>query len=129
VTTPSSTPVPAGAPEQILASFNDIHFSQHWVVTPYGSKPLKGARLIFTNTFQPQQFIPVWAIVLAVLFFPIGLLFLLVKDTRTTTNYQFTVNTDGFSYQTVILAIPGQPAQFIDLQNRTNYVQTLIAAA
>ena len=119
---------PAPAPEAILISFNDIHFSQHWVVTPYGSRPLKGARLVFTNTFQPEQFTPVWTIVLAVLFFPLGLLFLLVKETRMATHYQFVVTSEGFSYQTVVRT-DGNPAQFPDLQNRTNYVQALIAAA
>jgi hypothetical protein len=129
VTVSDPVPLPSSAPEQILVSFNDIHFSQHWMVTPYANRSLKNVRLVFSNAFLPQQVTPAWTIVLAVLFFPLGLLFLLVKETRMAAHYQFTVTSDGFSYQTVIPAIPGNPMQFTDLQNRTNYVQSLIAAA
>jgi hypothetical protein len=122
---------PAAQTENLLVNFGDIHLSQHWLVTPSGTHRLKGTQLHVTDLTQRTVGIPAWAIVLAVIgafFFLLGLLFLLVKETRVTGFFQITVTNGNFSYQSLIPANQNYQAQFVELQNRANFARTLIAA-
>ena len=127
----STTPSPATAqPDAILASFGDIHISKHWLVTPQGNRKLAGTELTVTDMSYDHPAIPVWAIVLAVVFFPLGLLFLLVKEPRATGYFQVVVDNDGLSHRCMIGAFgSNRLGQFYDLQNRANYARALIAQA
>ena len=76
---------PQPVPEQPLVQIGDIVVSAHWVVTPNGPAPLAGSQWTVRDLSFPVQRTPTWAIVLAVVgffFFFLGLLFLLVKETR-----------------------------------------------
>jgi hypothetical protein len=92
-----STPA---APEPALAQLGDIVLSQHWITTPWGSAPLAGAQWSAVDQALPTQRIPVWAIVLAVLLFPLGLLFLLAKETRWEGWIEVTVRAPGLAHTT-----------------------------
>jgi hypothetical protein len=123
-------PPPVAQPDAILVSFGDIHISRHWLVTPQGNKTLAGTQLTVTDMSYEYQAIPVWAIVLAVLFFPIGLLFLLVKEPRATGVFQIEVTNDGLTHRAVIPAVgANSPIQFSELNSRANYARALIAQA
>jgi hypothetical protein len=122
----TNLPVPAAAPEQILVQLGDIAISAHWLVTPGGSHLLKGTEFTVLEYPRVELRIPVWAIVLAVLFFPLGLLFLLVKEQRMGGVVQVTAQNGGFAHVTQIL-ITG-PLSVSDVHGRANYARQLIAA-
>jgi hypothetical protein len=123
-------PPPVKQPDPILVSFGDIHLSRHWLVTPQGNRTLAGTQLTVTDMSYEYQAIPVWAIVLAVLFFPIGLLFLLVREPRATGAFQVVVTNDGLTHRSVIPAVGADRAiQFYELNSRANYARVLIAQA
>lgn len=70
--------------------------------------------------------IPGWAIVLAVLgflFFFLGLLFLLVKETKTVGWVQISVQGDRFYHQSQLPV--SSMAQVADYNSRVNYARTL----
>ena len=122
--------VPAGAPDPIMTSIGDIAFSTHWLVTPVGTKPLRGTQILVTDFSRTESKIPGWAIVLAVLgalFFLLGLLFLLVKETVTTGSVQVMVHNDGLSHATQVFV--RSPYEVAEIQQRANYARQLIAAA
>ena len=122
--------VPAGTPDPIMTSIGDIAFSTHWLVTPVGTKPLRGTQILVTDFSRTESKIPGWAIVLAVLgalFFLLGLLFLLVKETVTTGSVQVMVHNDGLSHATQVFV--RSPYEVAEIQQRANYARQLIAAA
>jgi hypothetical protein len=128
--TPPPPPPASAQPDAILVSFGDIHISRHWLVTPRGNARLAGTQLTVTDMSYDYQAIPVWAIVLAVVFFPLGLLFLLVKEPRATGYFQVAAGNGELSHQSMIPAIGNnRPAQFYELQNRANYARGLISQA
>jgi hypothetical protein len=114
----------------VLVTLGDITVSRSWLVTPGGNAPIAGATITVTDLSRTESRIPPWAIVLAVigaLFFLLGLLFLLVRETFTTGSLQVTVQNGSFFHAT---QIPVQsPATISDVHTRANYVRQLIAAA
>ena len=113
-----------------MTSIGDIAFSTHWLVTPVGTKPLRGTQILVTDFSRTESKIPGWAIVLAVLgalFFLLGLLFLLVKETVTTGSVQVMVHNDGLSHATQVFV--RSPYEVAEIQQRANYARQLIAAA
>ena len=118
--------------EPVLVQFGDITLTEHWLVTPAGSAPLRGTQLFVTDMTREERYIPAWAIVFAVIgffFFFLGLLFLLVKETRTSGFMQISVTNGAFSYQSAEMARGGRTAQLYELQNRTNFARGVIARA
>ncbi|GIG23263.1 hypothetical protein Cch01nite_39870 [Cellulomonas chitinilytica] len=95
---------PQGAPEQPLVQVGDIVVSAHWVVTPNGPAPLAGSQWTVRDLSFPVQKTPTWAIVLAVVgfFFFLGLLFLLVKETRMEGYIEVTVRSGHLVHVTQI---------------------------
>ncbi|WP_351229394.1 hypothetical protein [Streptomyces sp. NPDC002133] len=94
----------AGVPLLVLG---DITVLQDSIVTPNGTLPLKGAVWNATDMSRSEESIPTHAIVLAVVFSVLcllGLLFLLMKEKRTTGFIQITVSSAGRHHTTMIPA-------------------------
>ncbi len=116
--------------EQVLVSVGDISCTQHWVVTPSGSFPLRATVWTITNNTTTSQVIPTWAIVMAILFALaclLGLLFLLVKETRTLGYVQVSVSGDQLFHATQIPV--SSVGQIVDVDQRVNYIRGLVVAA
>ena len=65
----------------------DVMITDGWIITPNGRAPLGGSIWIARDMSRTEETIPAYAIVLAILFFLVcfvGLLFLLVKERKTT---------------------------------------------
>jgi hypothetical protein len=79
---PSATPPDVEAAstpaEDVVLRIGDISVSPHWVVTPTGTAALAGSEWQLIDSTRPYTKHPVWTIVLAIVLFPIGLLFLFV---------------------------------------------------
>jgi hypothetical protein len=81
---------------------------------------------MFSNNTQTTEYIPGWAIVLAVIFFCfclVGLLFLLVKERRTTGYVQVGVQGPGLYYATQIPVTSA--SQIGPIEQRVNYARML----
>ena len=110
------------AVEPYLVQIGDIGVTQHWVVTPRGSAELAGSEWFVGDRAVWSQAIPVWAIVLAVVLFPIGLLFLLVKEPRLQGWREVTI-TSGQLVHVVALPVGTVAAQQVPAQ--VEYVRQL----
>lgn len=103
-------PVPAGfgpAPvSQFVLTIGDIGITTDGlVVTPNGTAPLRSTRWIALDQSMTTRTIPSYAIVLAVvfaLFCLLGLLFLLIKEDRTTGYVLVSVSGDHLQHSTQI---------------------------
>ncbi|GAB3120450.1 hypothetical protein [Glaciibacter psychrotolerans] len=129
MSTPESV---AAQPEPILVTFGDIQMTEHWLVTPHGTMPLAGTQVFVADLTREEKYTPGWAIALAVIgffVFLLGLLFLLVKETRTTGFMQITVSNGTFTYQAAEPVQLNRMGQLYELQNRANYARGLIARA
>jgi hypothetical protein len=118
--------------EPALVQFGDISITEHWVITPAGTAPLAGTQIFVTDMTREVRVIPPWAVVFAVIgffFFLLGLLFLLVRETRTSGFMQISVTNGAFTYQSAELARGSRTNQLYELQNRANYARGLIARA
>lgn len=102
-------PVPhQGYPGAPMLSIGDITVMNDSVVTPSGTMPLKGAVWTATDMSRTEEKIPPVAIVLAIvfaLFCLVGLLFLLMKEKKTTGFVQVTVVSGGRHHATMIPAM------------------------
>lgn len=95
----------AGRSEPIVLSVGDIGITQHWVTTPNGYAPLRGSQWIVTDRSVTERSIPTWAIVCAIIFALaclLGLLFLLVKETKTSGYVQVSVRSGDLYHATEI---------------------------
>jgi hypothetical protein len=130
--TPATASWSSAAQEPALVQFGDISITEHWVITPAGTAPLAGTQIFVTDLTREVRVIPAWAVVFAVIgffFFLLGLLFLLVKETRTSGFMQISVTNGAFTYQSAELARGNRTNQLYELQNRANYARNLIARA
>ena len=126
----AASPVPSHEP--IRVHFGDINMTDHWLVTPQGTMPLAGSQIFISDMSREEPFIPAWAIVFTIIFFIfffLGLLFLLIKETRTTGFMQITVSNGDFTYQSAEPGSGNRAAQLYELQNRANYARGMIARA
>jgi hypothetical protein len=130
------------APEPVMVHFGDILMSEHWLVTPHDTVPLAGTSLWVLDQSREERYLPVWAATLALtgflfvllgfvgfFFALLGLLFLLVKETRTTGFMLITVSNGEFTHQTGEPARGNRAAQFHELGNRAAYAREMIARA
>ncbi|MGY3680258.1 hypothetical protein [Streptomyces sp. TE33382] len=102
---PAQQGMPGGVP---MLSFGDITVMNDSIVTPSGTMPLKGAVWTATDMSRTEEKIPPVAIVLAIVFALlclIGLLFLLMKEKKTTGFIQVTVTSGGRHHSTMIPAM------------------------
>lgn len=117
--------VPPGAGGPML-SVGDIMVMGDSIVTPSGTMPLKGAAWTATDMSRTEEKIPTVAIVLAVLFALlclVGLLFLLMKERKTTGFIQVTVVSGGRHHSTVIPAL--RPDTFPMVMAQINTARSL----
>ncbi len=122
-----TAPTPAGT-EPFLVTLGEIGVTDRWVVTPAGSFPLQGSQWIQSNNVQTTENIPTWAIVMMIIFFLfcfLGLLFLLVKERKTSGYVQVSVQADGTYYATQVPV--SSTAHVVDVVQRLNYVRSLAA--
>jgi hypothetical protein len=120
---------PAMAGEPVLVSIGDISVTQSRVFTPSGSRSLNEVSWTVTDMSVTSQGIPTWAIVCAIVFFVfclLGLLFLLVKESKTQGTVQITVHGPGFVHTSQIPVYSQD--QVADINARVNYVRTLTAS-
>jgi hypothetical protein len=118
------------APWQPLVEIGDIGVDQHWVRTPSGSLPTAKATWSVQDMTRTETGIPAYAIVLTVVFFIfclLGLLFLLIKENRTTGWMQVTVQGPAFVHTTQVPV--SHQAAIADVHARVNYARSLTAAA
>jgi hypothetical protein len=118
------------AAEPMLVTIGDIGVTPSTVVTPSGTRPVGKVQWMFTDMSRTTQAIPTWAVVCTVVFFVfclLGLLFLLVKETRTEGYVQVIVQGPGFVH-TAQLPV-SSVAQVADYSARVNYARSVSAAA
>jgi hypothetical protein len=120
------TPRPAPPVEPHLLQIGDIGVTRSWVVTPWGYAPLARSEWFVVDRTAWTQAIPVWAIVLAILFFPLGLLFLLVKETRATGWLEVTVRSGTLVHQ---VAIPAGTVAAAGVHPQVAYARHLAGVA
>lgn len=123
-------PRTANTPEQTLVVVGDITFSKNWLVTPNGNAPLRGTQIHLTDLSRTTSSTPTWAIVFAIIgafFFLIGLLFLLVKETRTEGFVQITVSNGTLVHMTQVHVASVEAVA--ELHGRVGYARQLVAAA
>jgi hypothetical protein len=110
----------------VLVTIGDISVEQHRIVTPAGVMPTTGANWSAMDMSRTEEKIPAWAIVLAIIFFLaclLGLLFLLVKERKTTGFVQVTVQNGRRSHNTNVGV--SSPDQVGDVLARVNYARSL----
>lgn len=119
-------PAGHGDVEPTLVTIGDIVVSQHWVVTPSGTRPRAEVSWSATPMYQSSKAIPTWAIICAILFFVfclLGLLFLLVKEERTTGHVQVMAQAPGFLHSCYVPV--SSMAQVQDVMARLDYARNL----
>jgi hypothetical protein len=117
---------PAAPPGTMMLSLGDIAVMSDSIMTPAGPMPLKGAVWTATDMSRSEEKIPAYAIVLAIIFALaclLGLLFLLIKEKRTTGYVQVTVNSGGRYHSTMIPV--GDPMAVANVLNQVNYARSL----
>jgi hypothetical protein len=110
-------------------SIGDIVLTQNSVVVPQGRFALRGSSWTVQDGTVVTQAIPTWAIVLAVIFALacfLGLLFLLVKETRYSGAVTVSVMGPGFYHTT---QLPPGPANYKYAFDCVNYARQVTAAA
>jgi len=123
-------PAPHGGAEPVLVSVGDITCTASEIVTPVGTYPLAGTRWTVNDLSRTGRSTPTWAIVLAILLFFVcllGLLFLLVREERTSGVVNVTVQRNGLLYTTTIPAY--SPATVVDVHARVNHARMLVTHA
>ncbi|MDE3721466.1 hypothetical protein PWG71_08700 [Nocardiopsis sp. N85] len=126
---PAPTGPAAGSVEEpLLSTIGDIAITRNTVITPGGRFPIRGTVWTVTDMSRTESNIPVWAIIVAILFIwacLLSLLFLLVKDRKTTGHIQVTVQGHGHYHAASIPAAhPGLGAQ---INQQVNYARSLAA--
>jgi hypothetical protein len=125
-----SSSSPAATPEHMLGTIGDIAISANWVVTPNGAIPITSVQWFVRDQSRTEESMPSYAIVLAIVFFIfclLGLLFLLIKERRTTGYVEVGVQGPGLYHVAQIpISAPGQVAA---IQAQVNWARGLAAIA
>lgn len=117
-TEPAST---VGQVEPYLLWIGDIGVTKSWLTTPRGNAPLAGSEWFAVNRSSYTQQIPVWAIILAIVLFPIGLLFLLCKEPKASGWIEVTVRAGQLVH---VVAIPAGSPQAAAVYQNVGYAQS-----
>lgn len=118
--------VPTSAGGTPLVSIGDITVMNDGIVTPSGTLPLRGAVWNATDMSRTEEKIPTHAIILAIIFFIfclLGLLFLLMKEKKTTGFIQVTVTSGGKHHSTMLPATG--PDSFQIVMGQISYARSL----
>ncbi|GAA4812812.1 hypothetical protein GCM10023200_58240 [Actinomycetospora chlora] len=124
------TPDPGGyAPDPVLVTIGDISVTSEYVLSPQGRVPVGQVYWTLTDQSRTTSEIPTWAIVLAIVFAVfclLGLLFLLVKEERTTGWAQVGVQGPGFFHATQLPVT--SPYDMARYQDMVNYARSVTAS-
>jgi hypothetical protein len=115
--------------EPTLVTVGDMAVTQTAVMTPSGRYSLAGTAWIVSNNTNTTEAIPAYAIVLAIIFLLaclLGLLFLLIKERRTSGFIQVSVQGPGLYHMAQIPVF--QALQVMDVEQRVGYIRGLVAA-
>ena len=104
------------APEVAVLTIGEIVVSPHWVVTPSGNTALAGSQWSVADQSRSTKKHPVWTIVLAVVLFPIGLLFLLITEEVSVGYMEVKVRGTGLAYTAQVPVQGSYAAQTIRSQ-------------
>ncbi|OKK20899.1 hypothetical protein AMK16_10880 [Streptomyces sp. CB00455] len=107
-------------------SLGDITIAGDQIITPSGTMPLRGAMWNATDLSRTEEKIPAHAIVLAVIFFLfclLGLLFLLMKEKKTTGYIQITVTSGGRHHSSMLPATDA--GSYARVMAQVNYARAL----
>lgn len=122
--------MPPGA-DQPLTSIGEIGVSNTSVWTPTGQYPVRGTTWVVADMSRQEEKIATVGIVLAVvglfLICILSLLFLLIKEKRTTGYIQVTVHGEGFQYATMIPAT--SPSTLVQVTQQVNWARSIAAAS
>jgi hypothetical protein len=119
----------APASEPVLVTIGDIACTRTKVITPGGTRPLAGTTWSVSNNTMTTSSVSTLGVVLCIVFFLfclLGLLFLLMKDTRTTGYVQVSVQGDGL-YHAVQIPVSA-PFAVGQIEQQVNYARSLAAA-
>jgi hypothetical protein len=125
---PYRPPVPQ-VQEPPLVAIGDITVTQNFVIVPHGRFPLRGTTWTVQDSTHTTETIPAYAIVLAIIFFffcLLGLLFLLIKDTRHSGFVSVTVVGDGLYHS---VQLPPGPNTSGWVAQQVNQARALAAVA
>ncbi|WP_433700198.1 hypothetical protein [Nocardiopsis sp. CA-288880] len=118
---------PPPGSEVPLGTIGEIAFSQNTVITPIGRFPIRGTVWTVNDMSRTERTTPAWAVVVAILVFwwtcLLGLLFLLVKEQKTTGHVQVSVQGHDKHYTTSILVT--HPAVVGQIHQQVNYARNL----
>jgi hypothetical protein len=121
---------PPAAAEPALGAIGDIAITRSQVITPAGALPLRGSIWTATDMSRTEEYLPTYAVVLAIVFFVfclLGLLFLLMKARRTVGFVQVTVNSAGRFHSTMLPV--SSPQQVYEVMGYVNWARSLAAQA
>jgi hypothetical protein len=116
--------------QAFILTIGDIGVTPDVVVTPNGNGPLAGSQWIAMDMSRTERKIPSWAIVLAIIFALlclIGLLFLLVKEDRTTGYVEVSVRSGSLYHRTQIPV--SSQTQIMQIRQLVGQAQTLASQA
>lgn len=122
-------PAPA-ASEAPLTYIGDIGIGPTQVMTPAGTLPLRGSVWTVTDMSRTEEYMPTYAVVLAIIFFIfclLGLLFLLMKATRTVGFVSVSVSGGGRYHSTMVPVF--SPAHVQHVLNQVNWARSMAAQA
>lgn len=121
--------------DAVLTTIGDIAITQTSVITPAGRMPIKGSTWTVTDMTHTTQGVSQTGIVLAVASVVVGiwfcgigllgLLFLLMKEEKTTGNVQVTVQGSGV-YHSALVPAHG-PQTVVQVTQSVNYARSLAA--
>ena len=110
-----------------LGTIGEIAFSQHTVITPVGRFPIRGTVWTVNDMSRTDRSTPTWAVIVAILVFwwtcLLGLLFLLVKEEKTTGHVQVSVQGHDKHYTTSIMVT--HPSMVGQIHQQVNYARNL----
>jgi len=111
-----SSPAPPGpgAQSATLYQIGDVAVTANTIVTPNGEVPLGGSTWIASDQTRTEESIPAYAIVLAIVFFLaclLGLLFLLIKERKTSGYVEVRIRSGDFVHMT---QVPASSASHVD---------------
>jgi len=116
--------------EPVLVQIGEIAFTQHWMITPSATMPLRGTQLLVREDVTVQKRIPGYAIVLAIVFFIaclIGLLFLLINEEVPSGSVEVSAEAPGgFSFRTSI-PVRSQ-AEVQEVRRKVDYARSLVTS-
>lgn len=122
-------PVSPSVASDVVVTVGDVSCTHTEVITPNGRWPLDRTVWVVQNNTTTTESIPAYAIVLAVIFFLVcllGLLFLLIKERRTTGWVTVSVQGQG-TYHATQIPVSTQ-TQITDIESRVGYIRGLVAA-